>query len=100
MEVMEGLEQRPWERRFDFILKNDFTPRMAAQFVQLANQFSCEIAIQEEHLSINGKSVLGMLSLQLPAGKAVGVHIKGKNTVEAEEADRVFLSLKKFFLAS
>jgi phosphocarrier protein HPr len=60
--------------------------RAAAQFVQLAAKFPCEITLAKEGNQVNGKSVMGVLMLVAPKGTTVTVRGTGERAAEAVNA--------------
>ena len=60
--------------------------RAAAQFVQLAAKFPCEITVSKDTSSVNGKSVMGVLMLVAPKGTNVTVRATGEKAAEAVAA--------------
>ncbi|MEX1040033.1 MAG: HPr family phosphocarrier protein [Pirellulaceae bacterium] len=60
--------------------------RPADQFVKLANQFSAQIEIQRETLTVNGKSILDLLTLAAEQGTELILHATGDDATEASEA--------------
>ena len=60
--------------------------RAAAQFVQLAAKFPCEITLSKDMNSVNGKSVMGVLMLVAPKGTTVTVRATGDRAQEAVSA--------------
>lgn len=57
--------------------------RAAAQFVQLAAKFPCEVSLAKEGNSVNGKSVMGVLMLVAPKGTTVTIRATGERASEA-----------------
>jgi len=60
--------------------------RAAAQFVQLANQYSCEIFIEKDGEEVNGKSIMGILMLAAPKGTTVVLRSRGDDARDALNA--------------
>jgi phosphocarrier protein len=60
--------------------------RAAAQFVQLANQFSCEIFIEKDGEEVNGKSIMGILMLAAPKGTTIILRTRGEDAPDALNA--------------
>ncbi|MFA6686021.1 MAG: HPr family phosphocarrier protein [Desulfuromonas sp.] len=60
--------------------------RAAAQFVQLANQFSCEIFIEKNGEEVNGKSIMGILMLAAPKGTPITLRLDGDDAQDALSA--------------
>lgn len=59
--------------------------RPAAKIVKLAAQYSSEIQITKDGLSINGKSILGVMALAAERGSEVTIRTSGNDESEAME---------------
>jgi len=57
--------------------------RAAAAFVKVAKQFPAEISVKKGKLSVNGKSILGVLMLGAEQGQTIEIEAKG---VQAQDA--------------
>ncbi len=64
--------------------------RATSAFVQVADSFSCEIRVQKKDLSVNGKSIMGLLTLGAPLGELIKITAEG---VDAEAAVHALVSL-------
>jgi len=60
--------------------------RAAAQFVQLANQYSSEIFIEKDGEEVNGKSIMGILMLAAPKGTSIVLRTQGDDAENALDA--------------
>ncbi|MBU0567554.1 HPr family phosphocarrier protein [bacterium] len=71
--------------------------RSAASFVRTANQFTSDITVRRvrSRFKIEGKSILGLMSLAASCGKEIEIDIQGEDEEEAMEA-LVFLVNNKF----
>ena len=69
----------------EFTIKNKLGlhARAAAAFVQLSNRFSSEIKLIKDGYTVNGKSILGVLSLAAIRGSKVEVIATGEDAVGA-----------------
>ncbi|HSE83733.1 MAG TPA: HPr family phosphocarrier protein [Thermodesulfobacteriota bacterium] len=69
----------------EFTIKNKLGlhARAAAAFVQLSNRFSSEIKLIKDGYAVNGKSILGVLSLAALKGSKVEVIATGEDAVGA-----------------
>jgi len=74
------------EKEFTIGNKTGLHARPAALFVQSANQFTSEIEIKKEDLSVNGKSIMGIMTLAAESGSTILVRIEGPDAVEAMAA--------------
>jgi len=60
--------------------------RAAALFVKTANRFASEIKVQKEKLQVNGKSILGVLTLAAGLDSKIRIICDGPDSQEALEA--------------
>ncbi|MBI5417107.1 HPr family phosphocarrier protein [Candidatus Poribacteria bacterium] len=56
--------------------------RPAAMFVQIANKFKSEIYLTKDNQTVNGKSVLGILTLAAEHGSILNLQINGPDASE------------------
>ena len=59
--------------------------RPATFFIQKANEFKCSIWVEKEERRVNGKSLLGVLSLGIVKGTTVSIIADGADEKEAVE---------------
>nr|WP_320116389.1 HPr family phosphocarrier protein [uncultured Desulfuromonas sp.] len=57
--------------------------RAAAQFVQVAGQFSAEVFVDKDGFEVNGKSIMGILMLAAPKGTVIEIRTEGEDAQEA-----------------
>ena len=57
--------------------------RAAAKFVRCAGQFDCDITINRGEMSVNGKSIMGVLLLAAPKGSVLEIVTEGSDEVAA-----------------
>lgn len=60
--------------------------RAAAQLVQTANRFRCDITVAKDDEEVNGKSIMGILMLAAPKGSQLLVTTDGEDEQPAMEA--------------
>ena len=67
------------------IIKNQlgFHARAASAFVKLSNKFESEVTLQKDGQAINGKSILGIMTLAAGLGSQVVLTTEG---IDAEQA--------------
>ena len=63
--------------------------RAAAQLVQTANRFRSEIHVEKDGMLVNGKSIMGVLTLAAAKGSSILVSCDG------EDADAAMTALAK-----
>jgi len=57
--------------------------RPAALFVQLANRFKSQIEVQKGRVQVNGKSIMGILSLAAGRGSQIVIRATGPDASKA-----------------
>ena len=57
--------------------------RAAAKFVHLANHFDCRVGVSKGDSRVNGKSILGLLTLAAAKGSRIRVSTDGKDETDA-----------------
>src|SRR2546426_11178588 len=57
--------------------------RPAAMFVKAANRFSCEIYVEKDGETVNGKSIMGLMMLAAGPGSKLTVHAQGQDAHQA-----------------
>ncbi len=60
--------------------------RAAAQLVQTANRFRSEIHVEKDGMMVNGKSIMGVLTLAAAKGTTILVSCEGEDAHEAMTA--------------
>ena len=60
--------------------------RPATFFIQKANEFSSSIWVEKDDRKVNGKSLLGVLSLGITKGTTITVYADGADQDEALDA--------------
>lgn len=66
--------------------------RPASIFVREAGKFASEIHLTRDDMTINGKSIMGLLMLALGPGSEVELTIEGADETEAMESLSALLS--------
>lgn len=65
--------------------KQGLHARPAALFVQMANKFDSEISVRKGTSVANGKSIMGILMLEIGPGTAVWIEASGSDAQKAIE---------------
>jgi len=60
--------------------------RPAALFVQLANKFQSEIFVGKKEQKVNGKSIMGIMTLAAGKGQKITITANGNDAEEAVKA--------------
>jgi phosphocarrier protein HPr len=56
--------------------------RAAAQLVKASNRFACEVEVECDGQTVNGKSIMGVLMLAAAQGMTVKLRCKGPGSAE------------------
>ena len=76
-------KQNEYEDRFVIQNKLGLHARPAALFVQTANLFKCEVEVRKGQETVNGKSIMGIMTLAAGSGTAIIVRTYGEDAQEA-----------------
>lgn len=57
--------------------------RPAAMFVKTASRFTCEIMVEKDGETVNGKSIMGLMMLAAGPGSKLSLHANGADAQEA-----------------
>lgn len=64
--------------------------RPAAEFVKLASKFASEVRLKRDDVTVNGKSIMGVMTLAAELGSTLVIQAEGQ---DAEEAVRALTAL-------
>ncbi|MCA3015088.1 MAG: HPr family phosphocarrier protein [Myxococcaceae bacterium] len=67
----------PSEATYTIVNALGLHARAAAQFVKVANKYACDVDLECEGQSVNGKSIMGVLMLAAAQGMVVKVTCRG-----------------------
>jgi phosphocarrier protein len=76
-------KKKVYEKRFIIRNKLGLHARPAALFVQTANRFECDIEVCKGKQKVNGKSIMGIMTLAVGAGTAITVRTDGMDAAKA-----------------
>jgi phosphocarrier protein HPr len=66
------------EAEFEIINALGLHARAAAQLVKVANRYPCEVTVECEGQTVNGKSIMGVLMLAAAQGMKVKLRCEGE----------------------
>lgn len=66
--------------------------RPAAEFVKVASRFEAKISVAKDGLSVDGKSIMGMLMLAAERGSTLVISTSGQDAPAAAEALRALVA--------
>ena len=75
-------------------LDSGLEARPIAMLVQLASSFESQIYVHSDSRKVNAKSIMGMMTLELPAGERVIVSADGSDEEKAIDDIEKYLSNK------
>jgi phosphocarrier protein len=68
--------------------------RPAAMFVKTANQFDCEVFVEKDGETVNGKSIMGLMMLAAGPGSKIRVQADGADAARAVQELEALLKRK------
>ena len=66
--------------------------RPASMFVKIANRYEAEITVKKGSESVNGKSIMGLMTLAANCGSTIQIEASGPDAEKAVEELERFLS--------
>jgi phosphocarrier protein len=60
--------------------------RPAAEFVKLASTFTAEIQVEKDGMAVNGKSIMGVMTLAAECGSSLRIVAEGDDAEAAADA--------------
>ena len=75
----------PLEMTKEFVIQNKLGvhARPSAMFVKAASRFECDIFVEKDGETVNGKSIMGMMMLAAGPGSRLHVRAKGRDAAQA-----------------
>lgn len=74
------------ERQVEIVNSFGLHARPAAQFVKLAGGFVSDISVTKGDMTINGKSIMGVMLLEAECGCTITIRATGDDAAAAAEA--------------
>ena len=74
------------QKELEILNKLGLHARAAAKFVKCASPFECEIQVGKDAITVNGKSIIGVLLLAAPKGSRILVIADGPDEHNAVDA--------------
>ncbi len=74
------------ERQVEIVNSFGLHARPAAQFVKLAGGFASEISVTKGDMTINGKSIMGVMLLEAECGSTITIRASGTDAEAAADA--------------
>ena len=60
--------------------------RPAAEFVKVSSRFKATIEVRKDELTVNGKSIMGVMMLAAECGSSLHIRADGEDAAQAMEA--------------
>lgn len=79
-------EAKGLERKIKITNKLGLHARPAALLVQTANKFTCDVEIRKGRQKVNGKSIMGIMTLAAESGSQIVIRTCGVDEAEAIDA--------------
>ena len=73
-------------RTFTIVNTLGLHARAAAQLVQAANRYRSEVVVEKDGMEVNGKSIMGVLTLAAAKGTQINLYCDGEDAPEAMAA--------------
>jgi catabolite repression HPr-like protein len=80
------------ERQVEVKLKTGLQARPAARFVQEANRFASDVFLEKDGKKVNGKSIMGLMSLAISSGTTITIMTDGRDEQEAMDVLTAYVS--------
>ncbi len=77
-------------RTFEITNQLGIHARVAAKLVETASRFQSEVLLEKDGVEVDGRSILGILTLFCPYGSRLTVRTEG---IDADEAMEAFVRL-------
>jgi phosphocarrier protein HPr len=74
------------EKELEIINNAGLHTRPAATIVKIAAKFKCELTIHKDGMHINGKSIIGVMTLAAEKGSTLKLSFEGEDEQEACDA--------------
>ncbi len=81
------------ERTVEVLNRAGIHARPAALIVKVANKFSSQLFMEKDRMKINGKSIMGIITLGAAYKSKITITTEGSDEVEAADAiEQLFLN--------
>ncbi len=80
------------KRKFKIKNSQGLHARPASIFVKIANKYEAEVTVRKGSESVNGKSIMGLMTLAANHGSTIEIEATGPDAQEAVEELEKFLS--------
>jgi phosphocarrier protein HPr len=89
--VTEDAEMATATRQFKIENQYGIHARPAAMFVKVASRFDCDISVEKDGVTVSGKSIMGLMTLEAGRGAVLQVSADGTDCEMAlDELEALF----------
>ena len=74
--------------------KHGIHARPAALFVKTASRFACEVFVEKDGETVNGKSIMGLMMLAAGPGCKIRIHADGTDALRAVQEIEALMKRK------
>jgi phosphocarrier protein len=74
------------ERLVEIVNPLGLHARPSAEFVKLASKFDSEVTVGKDGITVNGKSIMGVMTLAAECGSQLSIRVEGLDAAEAADA--------------
>ena len=74
------------KREYTIVNRLGLHARASAELVKLTNEFRARVTLSKGSMTVDGKSILGLMSLAAGQGTKIMVHCEGGDATEAMDA--------------
>ena len=79
-------------KKMEIKIPSGLDPSTIALFIQTASQYESKVYVEVENKRVNAKSIMGMMTLGLPAGEEITVIADGNDETQSIEHIDKYLS--------
>lgn len=79
-------------KRMEIKIPTGLDPSTIALFIQTASQYDSKVYVEVQDKKVNAKSIMGMMTLGLPAGEEIVVSAAGDDEQQAIEHIEKYLN--------
>lgn len=77
------IDNQVWQTLVEIKNADGLHMRPAMQFVDIANQFDCDITVSNDQAEVDGKSIMQMSMLAATCGSKLNIKAEGNNAQKA-----------------
>src|SRR5262249_39633239 len=82
----------PLVREFEIVNQRGLHARASAKFVQLVSNYTAEVRVERDGVSVGGTSIMGLMMLPASPGCCIGGTAEGEQAAEVMDALETLIS--------